>query len=155
MLSVELHFGFINCLNYLFWGIFSFLSCLLNCLLVFCSFAGCSPGGWSWREVASVPRGDTFNIQAYPHASGWWTMSIGSLTHSDILEEPSQHGAKEQEENIYAFAEWVSWICACPNGRRPVCGSIFGHGFCMYWNCSALKKKNYSLWSLNSLSTVL
>jgi len=32
-------------------------------------------------------------------------MSIGSLSHSDLLKEPSQHGAEEQEEDIHAFAE--------------------------------------------------
>lgn len=103
---------------------------------------GCSPSGWSWREVASVPWGDAFNVQVYPHASGWWTLSVGSLTHSHLLKEPSQHGAEEQEENIHAFVEWVSWMLACPNARRPVWGSIFSHGICMYWTCSALKNNN-------------
>lgn len=81
---------------------------------------GRSPSGWSRREAASVPWGDAFNIQVNPHASGWWTLSFGSLAHSDLIKEPSQHGAEKQEENIYASAEWVSWICAC-----PMPGSLF------------------------------
>lgn len=160
MLSEKSHFTF-NCLNWLFWGVFSlsflFICCVVVCCVVVCCVwlfwgfsvcvffpsPGCSPGGWSWREVASVPRGDTFNVQVHSHASGWWTMSTGPLTHSNLLKEPSQHGAEEQEENIHAFAEWVSWICACPNGRRPVWGSIFSHRSCMYWTCSAFYKKIY------------
>lgn len=102
---------FINWLKYLFWGVFFFPPSPLP---------GCSPSGWSWREAASVSWGDAFNIQVYPHASGWWTLSFGSLTHSDLIKEPSQHGAEEQEENIHASAEWVSWICAC-----PMPGSLF------------------------------
>lgn len=139
--TAKLHFKF-NCLNCLFWGVFS-LSFLFFCFFLRfpCPTPGCSPGGWSWREVASVPWGDTFDIQVYSNASGWWTMSISSLTHSNLLKEPSQHGAEEQEENIHAFAEWVSWLRACPKGRRPVWGSVFSHGFCMYWTCSSFTKK--------------
>lgn len=74
--------------------------------VVFClCFAGCSAGGWSWREAAPVPGGDAFDIQINPHASGWRTLSVGSLPHPDLPEESSQHGAEKQEENVYAFAE--------------------------------------------------
>lgn len=52
-----------------------------------------------------MPGGDAFDIQINPHASGWRTLSVGSLPHPDLPEESSQHGAEKQEENVYAFAE--------------------------------------------------
>lgn len=105
---------------------------LSSSLLCPCS-AGCSSGGRSWRKVASVPGSDSVNIQVYPHASGWGAMSTCSVSHSDLPKEPGQYGAEEQEENIHAFTQWVSWTCSCPNTRRLLLGREFKQGVCMDW----------------------
>lgn len=67
--------------------------------------SGYSSGWRSWSAAEPVPRGDSHHQQVHPHAGGWGALQIGTLHHPHLTEEPSQHGAEDQEEDLHSPAE--------------------------------------------------
>ena len=55
-----------------------------------------------------MPEGHPDDIQAHPHAGGWGALQAGPLRHPNLPEEPGQHGAEDQEEDLHSPLKRVS-----------------------------------------------
>ena len=55
-----------------------------------------------------MQRGDPHHLQVHPHAGRWGAVQASPFHHPDLPEEPSQHGAEGQEEDLYTAAQRVS-----------------------------------------------